>query len=370
MSYDPEARRDTPLALELKERIRRDGPIPVSQFMRACLLDEDHGFYASSTSIGRDGHFITAPEISQVFGELVGLWSAVVWQQMGSPAPFSLIELGPGRATMMRDLLRATRIVPGFQQAMHITLDEASETLRKLQRKSLEGTGVAVHWLHHEGQSIDAIGPTIALANEFLDTVPADQIVKTADGWAERVIALDASGRLTFATGQTLKQLGPPGRRLPAGDHPVGSIVEWQPHDTTCIGLARSSRTQPVAALFIDYGHTNSAVGETLQAVRSHAFEHPLTSPGEADLSVQVDFERVAISARHHGLAVDGPVTQAEFLGSLGIVERASRLMSANPAKAASIEAGVARLLAVPGMGDRFKVIGVRSPHLPPLPGF
>lgn len=365
MSYDPEARRDTPLALKLKERIRREGPLPVSQYMLHCLLDEDHGFYTSSTAIGRDGHFITAPEISQVFGELVGLWSAVVWQQLGSPAPFSLIELGPGRGTMIRDMLRATRIVAGFHAACRVELVEASEALREVQSGTLADAGVPIRWFTDEAGLNSENGPAIVIGNEFLDAAFVVQDVKVPGGWAERVVNLDSRGRIVFATGRaTSSQSQRP-------DHvPDGTIFETQPHDAVLGRLAERARTHPVAALFIDYGHTKSAVGETLQAVRNHAFEHPLTSAGEADLSVQVDFERVAISARHHGLAVDGPTTQAEFLGRLGIVERASRLMSANPAKAASIEAGVARLLAVPGMGDRFKVIGVRSAHLPPLPGF
>lgn len=367
MSYDPEARRDTPLALKLNERIKREGPIPVSQYMIDCLLDTDHGFYTSSTAIGRDGHFVTAPEISQVFGELVGLWTAVVWQQIGSPAPFSLIELGPGRGTMMRDMLRATRIVPGFHAACRVELVEASDTLREVQRRTLSDAGVPIDWILHDSE-VD--GPAIVVSNEFLDTIQVWQDVKVRDGWAQRVVALNEHGQLTFALGQAVPHPGGFGQPELPRDTPDGTILEWQPHDAIWLNLGKRSRTHPVAALFIDYGHTTSAVGETLQAVRNHAFEHPLTSPGEADLSVQVDFERVAISARHHGLAVDGPTTQAEFLGRLGIVERASRLMSANPAKAASIEAGVARLLAVPGMGDRFKVIGMRSPQLPPLPGF
>ncbi len=345
MTYDPEARRDTPLARKLKQRIRREGPISVAEYMQVCLHDPEHGYYVKQAAIGRDGDFITAPEISQVFGELIGLWSAVVWQQMRSPAHINLVELGPGRGTLMRDALRAAGKVPEFFKALSVHLVESNERLTADQRAALADAGCQVNW--HAALATIPDGPAIVVANEFLDTFPAAQHI----GGKTRMIALDAAGNLIFE---------------PAD----GAIREVQDHTALLAPLAARSEAAPLAALLIDYGHTATAPGETLQAVRAHTPEHPLCSPGEADLTVHVDFAAVAAAAQNRGLVVDGPISQGEFLGRLGIVERASRLMSANPAKAGEIELAIARLIAPQGMGSRFHVVGLRSPNLPKLPGF
>jgi SAM-dependent MidA family methyltransferase len=345
MTYDPEARRDTPLALKLKDRIRRVGPISVAEYMQACLQDPEHGYYVKQSVIGRDGDFITASEISQIFGELIGLWSAVVWQQMGSPPRINLVELGPGRGTLMRDALRAAGKVPGFIGALDVHLVESNEPLIRMQRKTLETVNSTLRW-HRSLQSVPK-GPALLIANEFLDTAAVEQSV---DG-VERRVTMDESGRLVFE---------------PAG----GVIKESQDHVALTTDLASRANDATLAALFIDYGHFETAAGETLQALRGHAPEHPLCSPGEADLTVHVDFAAFSAAVPRQALSVDGPITQGEFLGRLGIVERASRLMHANPAKAAEIELSVARLIAPQGMGSRFKVVGIRSAHLPCMPGF
>lgn len=365
-AYDPDLRRDTPLALALKERIRHDGPMGIGDFLSECLWHREHGYYASKMVLGRDGDFVTAPEISQVFGELIGLWSAVVWQSMGAPAAFDFIELGPGRGTMMTDALRALKAVPLCRNALRVTLIEVSPALRETQHATLADVGVPI-------RSMDGLfgpwhDPIIALANEFLDVYGLDQAIKTADGWRGRAVRVDDDGNLAFALSSDRGVPDDLAARWP--NAPEGSILSAIDSAGFAQTLAAMGGNQPFAALLIDYGHTTSALGDTLQAVRGHAFEHPLTSPGEADLTVQVDFADVTRALQAQGFAVDGPVTQGEFLGRLGILERASRLMSANPAKAATIETGVARLMAVPGMGDRFKVIGVRSPDVAKLPGF
>jgi SAM-dependent MidA family methyltransferase len=345
MTYDPEARRDTPLALKLKDRIRRVGPISVAEYMQTCLQDPEHGYYVKQSVIGRDGDFITASEISQIFGELIGLWSAVVWQQMGSPPRINLVELGPGRGTLMRDALRAAAKVPAFIDALDVHLVESNERLIQMQRNTLETTNSTLRW-YGSLQSVPK-GPALLIANEFLDTAAVLQSVNDA----ERRVTLDEVDRLVFE---------------PAS----GVITESQDHVALTTDLALRASDAPMAALFIDYGHFETAAGETLQALRGHAPEHPLCSPGEADLTVHVDFAAFAAAIPREALAVDGPITQGEFLGRLGIVERASRLMHANPAKAAEIELGVARLISPQGMGSRFKVIGIRSAHLSCLPGF
>lgn len=379
MSYDAHARRDTPLALKLKALIRERGPLPVKRVMDICLTDREHGYYRRRPAIGASADFVTAPEISQTFGELIGLWAAVVWQQMGAPADVTVVELGPGRGTMLADAMRATARVPGFQDAVRIVLVEPSEALRELQAATLSRYGANVRYLEPGDPVPD--GPVIVLANEMLDCIPVGQIVKCAGTdstraeWRQRTVTLDDAGHLRFGFGAPV-QMRPDGPAPFLDDVPPGSVVEHRDVRDLAAELSRAGSRQPVAAMFIDYGHAESGVGDTLQAVRNHQPEHPLMSPGEADLTAQVDFAAFARTVREEGaragapLAVDGPVTQAEFLGRLGIVERASRLMSANPSQATAIETGVARLLAVPGMGDRFKVIGLRSAGLPPLPGF
>jgi SAM-dependent MidA family methyltransferase len=347
-AYDPAARRQTPLALKLAARIRREGPMPVAEYVRACLQDPVHGYYRSRPAIGAAGDFTTAPEISQIFGELIGLWCVVAWQQMGSPRPVHLVELGPGRGTLMRDALRAARVVPAFLDAVQVTLMEPNATLRLVQQATLAASTVPLGWRTELGPADLAGAPVLFIANEYLDVLAPSQLVMQGGAWTQRMVTLDAAGHLVFA------------------DH--GEVRErW-----TDWGALRGPLTsaEPVAGLMLDYGHERSAPGDTLQAVRDHAYEHPLTSPGEADLTCQVDFEQLgAFLAGLPGIAVDGPVTQTEFLGRLGILERASLLMAANPRQAAAIEASVARLMAPNGMGGRFKAIGVRSAPLPPLPG-
>ncbi len=371
LPYDPELRRDTPLALKLKERIRRHGAITVAQYMEACLQDEEHGYYRTRTAIGAQGDFVTAPEISQVFGELVGLWAAIVWQQMGSPSRFNLVELGPGRGTLMADALRAAKVVPGFLEAADVVLVESSPVLRGVQSVTLAPLAdrVSLRWAHWMAP-FPADRPTIVLGNEFLDALPTSQFIFSGGRWNERTVALDAAGRLVFACAPD-DEFAP--LELHGAPPAEGDIVErsGEMYAFSACDLARPEPSAtPIAALFIDYGHARSGAGDTLQAVRGHKAEHPLTSPGEADLTAHVDFEAVREAVKFDRMAVDGPVPQANFLGALGLLQRASRLMAANPAKAHQIEAGVARLMAVPGMGDRFKAIGIRSAGLPQLPGF
>lgn len=374
MSYDPTARRDTQLAMVLKARIKAHGPLPISSYMDACLHDLDHGYYVKRDAIGASADFITAPEISQIFGELIGLWSVIVWQQMGTPAQFKLIEMGPGRGTMMRDAIRAVSAIAPFANAVRIGLVEPSPTLRKIQLATLKASPLPVAHLDHL-LSLDGIppSPTVLIGNEVLDCYAIEQRVFDPIGdqenpWCVRTVGLDDADRFFFGTGHRLSPTLPETLAAPM----PGDILESMRLNLLFEGLGRHTApgAEPMAALFIDYGHAAPGYGDTLQAVRNHAYEHPLTSPGEADLTAHVDFSQVADAARHVGLHVDGPITQAEFLGSLGIIERASKLMAANPARAGEIEASVMRLMAPNGMGTRFKVIGLRSSQVPKLPGF
>ena len=367
-------RRETPLALQLKERIRRHGPITLDAYMIACLNDAEHGYYSKKVAIGREGDFITAPEISQVFGELIGMWAAVVWQSMGSSAQFNLVELGPGRGTLIRDALRAARIVPGLLDAASLHLVDSNATLRETQRNTLDVLSCPVTWhanasrLLTDESSLES-GPVIVLANEYLDTFSIEQFVRDGGRWRWRHVTLDDEGNFAFVLGGVASHEPP--SRLHAGARD-GDVFE---HRDGCCNIADdltrlAAGGRPVAALFIDYGHARTTLGDTLQGVKDHHYVSPFETPGETDLTAMVDFESFTHAIAPTGLVVDGPVTQAEFLGSLGIIERASRLMAANPAKAGVIETGVARLMAPNGMGTRFKAIGIRSAGLPKLPGF
>lgn len=366
MTDHPTAHRDTPLARQIKESIRRDGPMTVQTYMARCLWDQEFGYYRKQRVFGASGDFITSAEISQVFGELIGVWAGVIWQNVfKSPDTVTLAEYGPGRGTMMRDAMRSSRVVPGFAKAVRPHLVEASQALSELQGTTLGEFRDTVTW----GTKLDEFAPpAIIIANEFLDSWPVAQWIKTADGWRIRGVSLDPAGELQFdalagdCPHDAFEALLP--------NAPAGAVVEMQRLDRLASALQSLMQRGPVVLLLIDYGHTIAAAGDTLQAVRAHKYESPLASPGEADLTAHVNFYDLASTLHRAGLALDGPVTQAEFLGSVGIVERASRLMAANPQRAGEIETGVARLLAPNGMGSRFKVLAARSPDLPPLPGF
>jgi len=366
VNYDPNARFDTPLALRLKERIRDSGPISIADYMSLCLWDDRHGYYATRTAIGASGDFITAAEISQIFGEIIGLWAAVVWQQvLGGPERVTLAEYGPGRGTMMRDIMRAARVVPGFPLAASIHLVELSPVLEAAQRATLSEFNAPITWGHN---LVGFDTPAIIVANEFLDAWPLEQWIKSEDGWHKRGVGIDPLGNLNFCVLDTIDQTGDI-ERAHLGAAP-GTIVETHKPARLAEAFQTLARNGPFAALLIDYGYATPSAGDTLQAVRGHVYESPLAAPGEADLSAHVSFFELATVLHGCGLEIDGPVTQGEFLGSLGVVERASRLMHANPQRAGEIEAGLARLMAPSGMGTRFKAIGVRSSGLPPLPGF
>jgi SAM-dependent MidA family methyltransferase len=351
----------TALLGELHRMIALEGPISVERYMALCLGHPLHGYYATRDPFGADGDFTTAPEISQMFGELIGLWAAEAWRLMGAPKPLRLVELGPGRGTLMCDLLRAARVVPGFSDAAEVHLVETSPVLRERQREKLSAVG-PIAW--HGGFAAIPSGPAIVIANEFLDALPARQFVKTERGWCERLIGF-ADGKLVFG-------LAPePAARLPAGGR-VGDVLELPGAalDVTR-EIARRVAVQGGAALVIDYGYCGPAFGDTLQAVKRHAFADPLAEPGEADLTIHVDFAAVAAAARASGAAVHGPVAQADFLRALGIKTRAKALARASTAQAADIDGALRRLTdeAPGGMGG-FKALAIAHADLGALPGF
>jgi len=356
----------SPLEDLIRKRIAGDGPITVTDFMALALGHPEYGYYMKGDPFGATGDFITAPEISQVFGELLGLWSAITWKQIGAPAKIILIECGPGRGTLMSDLLRAAKMVPSFLDAIEIHLVETSAVMREGQRATL--TGHTPQW-HDSLETIPA-GPTILIANEFLDALPIRQLVRTENGWAERRVGL-SNNRLVFETGDdvsdTVLPVPPPeARALP------GSIFETCPAALNFADtLNRRLSDTEGAALFIDYGHGKSAIGDTLQAVRSQKFADILADPGDADLTAHVDFDAFGSRLRAGGSRTLGPVTQSAFLSALGIEERTKQLTTGiAPDMAATLRAGTERLTAQNQMGELFKVMVATHADCPTLVGF
>jgi SAM-dependent MidA family methyltransferase len=354
----------TPLDRLIRARIAAQGPMSVYDYMTLCLGHPEHGYYRRREAIGRFGDFITAPEISQVFGELLGLWSAVVGEAIAPSSPLHLIELGPGRGTLMADALRALQVVPGLTGRLCVRLVEPSPALTAVQRHTLEGTTVLPSW--HTGIDDVPPGPAILIANEVVDALPVRQLVRRDERWHERVVGLSSDGCLEFQVAAASADIS---RDLSA---PEGCVLEQRPDaDRLIAAIARRAAAHPTVALVIDYGHGRTGIGDTLQAVRRHQPADPLMAAGETDLSAQVDFEELTDRARQLGLEVDGPVPQAGFLGALGIVERTERLLrSAPPTQAVALESGALRLIDPSGMGSRFKALGLRTPGIARLPGF
>ncbi len=358
---------DTLLA-RLKHRIKADGPLTIADYMDACLSDPDFGYYTTRDPFGVSGDFTTAPEISQIFGELIGLWAAVVWQQMGSPDDIALVELGPGRGTLMADALRAARTVPEFRNACSVHLVETSPVLRRAQAERLADSGTEPNW-HRALRDLPA-GPAILIANEFLDALPVRQFVLRQGKWFERCVGLSEQDALEFQTGPEVS-----GSRTGVSEDVracaiEGSIVECRPYARRFVEqLAERAPEFPLTALIIDYGHEASAPGETLQAVRAHDFTDVLERPGQADLTAHVDFGDLRETAEHDGLHAHGPLTQRDFLLGLGLKERCEKLIAnADATTREYIASGTRRLVDPDQMGQLFKVIALSSSQQPPPP--
>lgn len=353
----------SPLLAEIHKLIKSSGPMPVWRYMELCLIHPRHGYYVSRDPLGREGDFTTAPEVSQMFGELLGLWTASVWKSIGSPPMLRLVELGPGRGTMMADALRAVRVLPPLYQSIQIHLVEINPVLREKQQATLSGAR-NITW--HDNIDDVPEGPAVILANEYFDVLPIHQAVKRETGWHERVVKLDAEGKLVFAAADDpmprFEVLLPPLVRAA----PVGAVFEWRP-DNEMMKIATRVRDQDGAALVIDYGHLRSDAGDTFQAIARHSFADPLKNPGQADVTAHVDFQALARAAEDVGARVHGPVTQGEFLRRLGIETRAVTLMGkASPEVSADISAALKRLTdsGRGGMGSMFKVLAVTEPNL------
>lgn len=359
----------SPLKTRLITRIKAEGPMSVASFMAASLFDATHGFYPTRDPLGADGDFITAPEISQMFGEMIGLWCVQSWRDMGRPSPFHLIELGPGRGIMMLDMLRAANVDPAFIRAARVTLIEASPALEAVQGQTLAASPCPISWAGSLAQAPE--GPCLIIGNEFLDCLPIRQFIRKREEWHERVVAIDPEDEtaLIFAvspTPETLEDF------TIFSDASEGDLVE------ICPGLAQITDTlaerfteHAGRALFIDYGPADSEVGDTLQALKAHTKVDPLDEPGEADLTARVDFSALIASAYSNGVLPFGTQTQGTFLTSLGIEARAARLASGVSEDAkAKLARQLHRLTHAEQMGELFKAVCLQSQGLALPAGF
>jgi len=350
----------TPLDTKIRDRIKTDGPLAVSEFMEIALGDPNHGYYRTRDPLGKAGDFITSPEISQVFGEIVGLWCAVTWQNTGAAKNIHLVELGPGRGTLMADILRtAQNVMPAFTEAIDVHLVETGKVLRQQQQEALNG--YSVDW-HDRFETVPP-GPVLIVANEFFDALPIDQYIMTREGWQER--------RITTNQKQDdflFKPCVPPAENNPIipdelVDSPINSIFERSSAgEQIASDIAKRIATDGGAALIIDYGHVRHGLGDTLQAVKSHKYHYPLATIGEADLTAHIDFAALRDAAKASGATVHGPVFQGEFLKTLGIEQRTEVLAAtASPDQTEILESACRRLIAADGMGTLFKAMAITS---------
>jgi len=375
----------------LKAQIAQDGPISVAEYFTRCLHDPRDGYYANRPALGEGGDFLTAPGVSQMFGELIGLWLLETWTRMGRPSPVRLVEMGPGDGTLISDILRAARLLPEFLTAADLWLVEVSPPLRDAQAARLAGAPLAPRWADRL-EAVPAGAPLLLVANEVLDCLPAHQFVRTEGGWAERMVGLDETGELSFG----LRALAPPSvgeaaRRAGGGvtSHlgqlpppspsatppPQGEGLEpgmvWESSPAqAALGSELGHRVarDGGAALLIDYGRDAPGGGDTLQALKAHAKVPPLAEPGQADLTVWADFPAVMAAAREAGAATGPILPQGAFLHALGIEARAQALAASRPDQAEKLARQLDRLTGAAQMGDLFKVVCLSAPGLsPPL---
>jgi SAM-dependent MidA family methyltransferase len=349
----------TPLEAELIRMIEAAGPMPLDRYIALSLGHPAHGYYMTRDPFGQAGDFTTAPEVTQMFGEILGIWCMQCYQLMGRPKHLDLIELGPGRGTLMSDLLRAARVMPDFLHSLSVRLIEFSPVLRLSQEQVLGGSPVPITW--HESFEAIAPAPSLIIANEFFDALPIRQFQRLKQGWAERALGAREG---TLAIG-----LVPVSFRLPdwAGSAVEGDVVEIRPAAAHwAAGIAERLMKHPGAALIIDYGHLRSSPGDTLQAVRRHSAVSILDHPGESDLTAHVDFEALTAALRDTGAKPWPPMTQQDFLHAMGLKLRASILArNATAEQKRDLEAALERVAGPRQMGQMFKVLAATSPSLP-----
>ncbi|WP_153768067.1 class I SAM-dependent methyltransferase [Labrenzia sp. CE80] len=354
------------LKTRIKQRIAAQGPMTVADYMATCLGDPQSGYYTTRQVFGREGDFTTAPEVSQMFGELIGAFCLQAWERMGSPKSFQLVELGPGRGTLMSDLLRTAALRPAFIKAAELTFVEMSPKLRKQQEKKLAESGLQPRFAERPDQ-IES-GPLIVVANEFFDALPIHQFVKTASGWLERLVGLDDAANLGFGLGAA--RLADQDLPTSAALAPDGSVLETQPAaNAIAEEIGARIAKDGGCALFVDYGYLQPAPGDTLQALFKHSYDDVFARPGEADLTAHVNFEALTTAATRAGAVAFPPLEQGEFLLRLGLLERAGALGAGKShLQQEGIRDAVERLAAPNQMGQLFKVLALSNTPAPLSP--
>lgn len=348
----------TRLKARIVDLIGAVGPIPVNEYMALCLFDPEDGYYTTREPFGTAGDFVTAPEISQMFGELIAIWLYQAWQAIGRPAPVTIAEIGPGRGTLMNDMLRAlSRLDPALTAGASFAMIETSPRLSEIQKQTLAGTVASIGW--HEAIDTLPQAPLLIVGNELFDAVPIRQFIRAGANWRERMIGLDDADELRFFAG--VGSIDPTLLPDDAGNAPQGAIAEIAPARTALMAaIAERLAKHGGAGLFIDYGHLKPGVGDTLQALRKHDHEDVLANPGEADLTAHVDFAALAAIVRAHGLEAQ-LTTQGEFLIGMGLLERAGLLgAQANDQSRQAIADAVERLAGPDAMGELFKVLKIQ----------
>ena len=353
------------LSAIIREKIAASGPISIADYMSLALGHPEHGYYITRDPFGVRGDFITAPEISQIFGEMIGVWCAQVWMQMGA-GPISLVELGPGRGTLMADLLRATKSVPGFHDAVTIHMVETSPVLANAQYMHLRDRHPRIEWLDSVDELPDS--RTLLIANEFFDALPIKQYVMTAEGIRERRVTYDETAdAFDFV-------LAEPGLSLAKSGHDIAAntVMEHSPVSRSIMRkLAQHIRTHGGGGLIIDYGYLGEAHHDTLQALKSHLFHPVLSEPGEADITAHVDFSTLMDIARDVGNQVPALITQGEFLVRMGAQLRLEMLLrQASQEQREPLISGLQRLVSPQAMGELFKVMAFLSDAQLEAPGF
>ena len=359
---------DNKLKQKIAQSIALTGPMSISQYMHLCNAHPQLGYYSTGNPVGKDGDFITAPEVSQMFGELIGLWCRQAWHAMNCPDRVQIVELGPGRGTMINDIIRSMKTSQKFSDATEIRLVESSPSLKSEQQSRLADCSIPMQWVHNI-EELPPI-PAIFIANEFLDAIPFRQFVKTDDSWQELCVGIHNDSepgynQLTFVTGSSglEESLLPPGHEKA----PAGAIFEYAPaREAITMLISQHIKSNGGIALLIDYGHELSGFGDTFQAVQSHQPVSTLENPGQSDLTSHVDFQAISNVATQTGLKAGKILTQQDFLLALGLLERAGSLGHDKSASVQQkIQQDVNRLAADDQMGKLFKVLCLTQPQYP-----
>ncbi len=353
----------TPLQTRLIRQIQEEGPLSLDRYMQLCLTDPEDGYYTTKQAIGRQGDFVTAPEISQLFGEMLGIWLVDLWQKMACPRPFHLIEAGPGRGTLMADILRCfLKLVPDGKNFLHLHLIEKSPVLKKKQKEILASFNLPIKW--HSAFFAPKKDSFILVANEFLDALPIKQFQFQEGRWHEKMIGLSETEELIIGLAPTrnndaLFEVLSTSKLPPPKEGDIFEVCAQARHFIST--LCKTMKLTKSASIFIDYGHLKGAYGDTFQAITNHKFANPLTTAGEADLTAHVDFAPLIAIAKEKGIH-NFATTQGDFLIKMGILERAGRLgASLSSQKQQEIRKDVERLAHEDHMGSLFKVMALTS---------